>query len=109
MKSKPEKSRRRSALDDLLDRLQLHLGHDYRRRDQDADGATTAVYMLGASETTVQRLRTLLPEHDFIERDRRPGVGDPSDRLRVDIVPKLAAALRPIAQGAPRARRKERT
>ena len=76
------------SLDAVLDRWQLHLGHDYRRRDQDATGATTAVYTLGVSETVVQAMRALLPNHEFIERERRPGAGDPADRLRLDIVPK---------------------
>lgn len=76
------------SLDEVLDRRQLHFGHDYRRRDQDASGATTAVYMLGASESVIRGMRVLLPGYEFIERKRHPGVGDPTAWLRVDIVPK---------------------
>lgn len=76
------------SLDEVLDRRQLHFGHDYRRRDQDAAGRTTAVYMLGASETVIRGMRVLLPGYEFIERKRHPGVGDPAAWLRVDIVPK---------------------
>lgn len=77
-----------ASLDAVLGRWQLHLGHDYRRRDQDAAGATTAVYMLGVSETVVEAMRTLLPDHEFVERERRPGAGDSADWLRVDVVPR---------------------
>lgn len=80
------------SLDDVLGRWQLHVGHDYRRSTRDAAGATTAVFMLGAAERTILEMMALLPEHQMIERSRRPGIEDHSDWLRVDIVPRYPAA-----------------
>lgn len=77
------------TLDQILAKFQLHFGHDYRRRDQDVDGTTTAVYWLGASENTIHCMMALLPKHMMsFEHQRRSGVGDTADWLRVDIVPR---------------------
>ncbi len=75
-----------SALERALDTQHLHPGHDYRRADRGPDGSLRAVYGLGASEVVVKRLLRLLPEYEAVEKSRKPGVGDPSDWLRVDLI-----------------------
>lgn len=77
-------------MDEALDRLHLHQGHDYRRADRDAAGHTVAVYGLGAGADMVAALLRALPGHTAKEISRVQGVGSPFDRLRVDIVPATA-------------------
>lgn len=79
-----------ATLDEVLDRHQLHLAHDYRAETRDAAGARTAVFMLGISERGVQAILRALPGYQAVERERRRGVGDSSDWLRVDIIPRPA-------------------
>jgi hypothetical protein len=73
-------------LEDVLASFQMHDGHDFRGYVRDGAGAVVGVRMLGAATGIVARLMEHLPGYVATERSRRPGVGDPDDWIRVDIL-----------------------
>lgn len=75
-------------LESSLDRYHLHVGHDYRSATRDAAGRLTAVYGLGANEGVIRGILHALPGYQAVEISRKPDVGHPGFRLRVDIIPR---------------------
>lgn len=72
------------TLDDVLTKFRLDRGHDYRDPTFDGD-KIIGVKWLGTYASIVERMKELLPDYEFEERMRRPGVGDPDDWVRVNI------------------------